>query len=153
MNEVADHYTRDDLLASIRRGVTMLGKTTETVTIDDLAPVDEFHVGGRVARRDFLDQVAISAEDHVLDLGCGIGGASRFAARSRSCGGCADRLCFGRVTEEVCVDQQAVSDEQRPKSRSDDQPCPSCRVQPAMFHIGLYAWINWCAFPWITATL
>lgn len=85
MHEVANHYARDDLLASIRRGVTTLGKTTETVTVDDLAPVDEFHVGGRVATRDFLDQVAISAEDHVLDLGCGIGGASRFAAHTYGC--------------------------------------------------------------------
>ncbi|NNE58582.1 MAG: class I SAM-dependent methyltransferase [Hellea sp.] len=62
-----------------------MGKTPDTITIDDLAPVDEFHIGGRVASRDFLGQLAISSDDHVLDVGCGIGGASRFTAQEFHC--------------------------------------------------------------------
>jgi len=82
---VASHYSRGDLLQAISAGVEKLGKTSETVSIEDLAPVDEFHIGGSVATRSFLDQVAITAADHVLDIGCGLGGASRFAAQSYGC--------------------------------------------------------------------
>ena len=85
LNLVANHYTRGDLLSAIRAGVERLGKTPETVTIEDFAPVDEFHIGGRMATRSFLDQIAIRTEDHVLDVGCGIGGASRFAAQTYGC--------------------------------------------------------------------
>ena len=44
--DVAAHDTSAELLAAIRDGVAKLGKTPATVTVDDLAPVDEFHVGG-----------------------------------------------------------------------------------------------------------
>ena len=47
--DVAAHDTSAELLAAIRDGVAKLGKTPATVTVDDLAPVDEFHVGGRPA--------------------------------------------------------------------------------------------------------
>lgn len=82
---IASHYTRADLLRAISKGVEQLGKTPETLAIEDLAPVDEFHIGGSLATRSFLDQLAITAEDHVLDIGCGLGGASRFAARTYGC--------------------------------------------------------------------
>ena len=82
---VADHYTRGDLLKAICAGVEQMGKSPETVDIEDLAPVDEFHIGGRQATRTFLDQIAITADDHVIDVGCGIGGSSRFAALTYGC--------------------------------------------------------------------
>jgi len=82
---VARHYRRDDLLDRIRDGVEKLGKSAERVTIEDLAPVDEFHIGGSMATRSFLDRLAITDEDHVLDVGCGLGGTSRFAAHSFGC--------------------------------------------------------------------
>jgi len=78
---VATHYTHGGLLDAIIAGVEKLGKTPDTVNTEDLGPVDEFHIGGRVATESFLDQVGLGAEDHVLDVGCGLGGASRFAAQ------------------------------------------------------------------------
>jgi SAM-dependent methyltransferase len=84
-DDISNHYARGDLLAAILSGIEKLGKTPETVTIDDLAPVDEFHIGGRLASRDFLSQLSISSGDLVLDVGCGIGGASRFAAEEFGC--------------------------------------------------------------------
>ena len=83
--KLTEHYTHGDLLGAIYAGVAALGKTPDSVTIDDLAPVDEFHIGGRQASEDFLDQLNLSEADHVLDVGCGLGGASRFvASRYRS---------------------------------------------------------------------
>ena len=77
-NSVAEHYTHGQLLDRILGGITSIGKTPDTVTVDDLAPVDEFHIGGRQASEDFIGQLELSADDHTLDVGCGIGGTSRF---------------------------------------------------------------------------
>lgn len=79
-NLVAGHYTSGHLLAAIEAAVIAAGKTTANITVDELAPVDEFHIGGRVASQSFLDQLSLNSSDHVLDVGCGLGGASRFAA-------------------------------------------------------------------------
>ena len=84
-NLVASHYTHGGLIGAIRDGVAKLGKKLADVTIDDLGPVDEFHIGGRVATQNFLDQLDIDTGHHVLDVGCGLGGGSRFAAHAYGC--------------------------------------------------------------------
>jgi len=78
--DVSRHYTHGGLTEAIRAGIVALGKAANSITIDDLAPVDEFHIGGRRASEEFLDQVGFSAQMHVLDVGCGLGGAARFIA-------------------------------------------------------------------------
>ena len=75
---VSEHYTHGELLDVIQASVTKLGKTIDSVTIEDLAPVDEFHIGGRLATENLLNQLDFSEKDHILDVGCGLGGASRF---------------------------------------------------------------------------
>ncbi len=82
---IARHYTQGNLLHTIRAAMAQQGKDPECVTIDDLAPVDEFHIGGRTATQDFLPQLELKADDHLLDIGCGIGGASRYAAQTYKC--------------------------------------------------------------------
>lgn len=82
---IADHYTRSGLLDAIRAGVERLGKSTDTITIEDLAPVDEFHIGGRVATESLFEHAPIAPGEHVLDIGCGLGGASRFVASRYGC--------------------------------------------------------------------
>ena len=77
---IGAHYTHGSLLKAIREGIQKLGKTETNVTLEDLGPVEEFHIGGRVASADFLDQLELVAEDVVLDVGCGLGGVTRFAA-------------------------------------------------------------------------
>ncbi len=83
--DISSHYTHGNLVAAIRSGVESLGKTIDSVTVDDLAPVDEFHIGGRQASEDFLGQLDLSPERHVLDVGCGLGGAARFVASWYGC--------------------------------------------------------------------
>jgi ubiquinone/menaquinone biosynthesis C-methylase UbiE len=82
---VESHYSHGELLEAIRSGVRQLGKTSETVSVEDLAPVDEFHIGGRIATETFLDQLDLATNDRVLDVGCGLGGASRFVAQRYGC--------------------------------------------------------------------
>lgn len=64
-----------DLLEAIQFAITRLGKTIDSITIDDLAPVDEFNIGGRMATERLIDQLDFSTQDHVVDVGCGLGGA------------------------------------------------------------------------------
>ena len=76
--DVSNHYLHGDLLKAIQEALPKLGKTTDTITIDDLAPIDEFHIGGRQATENFLSQLNFSKKEHLLDVGCGLGGASRY---------------------------------------------------------------------------
>jgi len=82
---VAEHYTHGALLDAITSGLKAMGKSPDTVSVDDLAPVDEFHIGGRQASEAFLSQLPLDANAHALDVGCGLGGGSRFAASRFGC--------------------------------------------------------------------
>lgn len=44
------------------------------LTLDDLLPVDEFHLCGAAATADLMKLLAPSADMHVLDVGPGLGG-------------------------------------------------------------------------------
>jgi len=77
---VADHYLHGDLLNAIEAALPAIGKTTDNVTIEDLAPVDEFHTGGRLATDHLISQLDFSEQDTILDVGCGLGGAARYVA-------------------------------------------------------------------------
>lgn len=79
--EVSDHYLHGSLIDTIEAALHIIGKTTDTVTIEDLAPVDEFHVGGRAATDHLLNQLNIAKESHLLDVGCGLGGTARYVAK------------------------------------------------------------------------
>lgn len=81
-NAITDHYFHGDLRGAIEESLPKIGKTKSTVTTEDLASVDEFHIGGRVATQNLLEQLEISEDDHVLDIGCGLGGAARYVAES-----------------------------------------------------------------------
>ncbi|MDO6639913.1 class I SAM-dependent methyltransferase [Shewanella sp. 5_MG-2023] len=77
---VSDHYLHGSLLEAIEAALPALGKTTENVTIEDLAPVDEFHIGGRLATDNLFDQLNFSEQGYIVDVGCGLGGAARYLA-------------------------------------------------------------------------
>ena len=77
---IASHYSNDRLLEAIKIGIDNLGIASEALTVDDLAPVDEFHIGGRTATAAFIDQLAYTEAQHLLDIGCGLGGTARYVA-------------------------------------------------------------------------
>jgi len=82
---IVEHYHRDDLGQVILGALTAAGKDIERLSPDDLAPVDEFHTRGRAATIELARMLSLTADDHVLDLGCGIGGPSRYLANTFGC--------------------------------------------------------------------
>jgi hypothetical protein len=59
--EISAHYGHGNLLSAIRAGLAAKGIVAENASVEDLGPVDEFHIGGRVASAHFLDQIGIVA--------------------------------------------------------------------------------------------
>lgn len=80
VKQISDHYSHGNLLEAIEETLAKLGKSPGSVTIDDLGPVDEFHIGGRQATERFVGQLGFPEKGHILDVGCGLGGAARFVA-------------------------------------------------------------------------
>ncbi len=82
---VARHYGSTGLLARIMAGLEASGVDPEHLQPDDLAPVDEFHIGGREATAHAVAKMNLEAGAQVLDVGCGIGGAARYIAAQAGC--------------------------------------------------------------------
>ncbi len=82
---LADHYRHGSLEEALLKGLAAAGKDIDKLTPDDLAPADEFHVGGRQATVDFASEFAPAAGMHLLDIGSGLGGPSRYFAQHYGC--------------------------------------------------------------------
>ncbi len=82
---VAEHYKQRALGDAILAALQAAGKDVDHLTPDDLAPVDEFHSGGRNATVRLAQLAHINGSDRVLDVGCGIGGPSRYLASTFGC--------------------------------------------------------------------
>jgi ubiquinone/menaquinone biosynthesis C-methylase UbiE len=84
-HSVAAHYANRDLEATILNALVAAGKDPECLRAEDLAAIDEFHVRGQKATREFSLDVGFQRNMKVLDLGSGLGGASRHLAREFGC--------------------------------------------------------------------
>jgi ubiquinone/menaquinone biosynthesis C-methylase UbiE len=96
---VARHYAgSDDLEQRIveqLRGAGLL--EGQSVSPRDLAALDQFHVGGLDASDALARLCSLSSGMHVLDVGSGLGGPSRFLAATYGC-----RVTGIDVTESYC---------------------------------------------------
>jgi SAM-dependent methyltransferase len=82
---IADHWGRGDVYARILAALEKTSKPLDTLTIEDLAPVDHFHARGFPATVELADQLPIKAGQHLLDIGCGVGGPARYLAQRFGC--------------------------------------------------------------------
>jgi ubiquinone/menaquinone biosynthesis C-methylase UbiE len=94
-DDVATHYGTDGLLKRIVSALAQAGKDIDRLTIDDLGLVDEFHSRRRRATEELARMLAPVATDHVIDVGSGIGGPSRYLAATYGC-----RVCGVDLTPE-----------------------------------------------------
>ena len=56
------------------------GRDAESIQIDDLAGIDEFHALGRAATMALAELAGIAAGTEVIDVGAGLGGPARYLA-------------------------------------------------------------------------
>jgi SAM-dependent methyltransferase len=82
---VARHYGRGGLLDRILAALAEAGKDIEHLTIDDLAPVDEFHGRQRRATEELAGMLAPHPGERLIDIGSGVGGPSRYLAKVCGC--------------------------------------------------------------------
>src|SRR3990172_3577653 len=82
---VALHYAHGSLEQAILDALAAAGKDVNRLTLADLAPVDEFHIGGRPATVEFAGQFGVHGGMRLLDVGCGLGGAARYFAHEHGC--------------------------------------------------------------------
>ena len=82
---VARHYAHGSLEQAILEALAAAGKDVNRLSPADLAPVDEFHVGGRPATIAFAGQLGVRSGMRLLDVGCGLGGAARYFAHEHGC--------------------------------------------------------------------
>src|SRR5579863_6848881 len=82
---VAQHYGVENLEEKILRAFEAAGKPRDSLTLDDLAGIDEFHVGGREATEALAAQLPLRTGMKLLDIGSGIGGPARYFASQYGC--------------------------------------------------------------------
>lgn len=82
---VADHWAKDDVYALILSALEKTGRSTQGLTVEDLAPVDHFHARGFPATVELADRLPVTADSHLLDIGCGLGGPARYFAQRCDC--------------------------------------------------------------------
>lgn len=82
---INDYWSREGLGQTILDSLIASGKRLDALTIEDLAPVDQFHNGGIQATTELAELAKISQGARVLDVGGGVGGPARTLATLFGC--------------------------------------------------------------------
>lgn len=100
---VSEHYTQGDLTQRILAALEEAGKNLDSLVVDDLAPVDQFHIRGRAATEELAKLAELEPGQSLLDVGCGLGGTSRYLANTFGCNVVGVDLTgeYCRVAEEL----------------------------------------------------
>jgi SAM-dependent methyltransferase len=62
-----------------------MGKDLDALTVDDLAPLDQFHGGGKASTERLANLAGLTPGTRVLDVGGGLGGPARTLAAQFGC--------------------------------------------------------------------
>lgn len=85
VKHIHTYYSPNDLYNRIIEGLHKLGKDLSKITLDDLQPVDEFHIRGDAATKELIKLSSFTSDMHILDVGCGIGGSTRRLSHQTGC--------------------------------------------------------------------
>ncbi len=96
-SSVSRHYTVGDLENRILGALEAAGIDLDQLTVDDLAPVDQFHIRGRRATEELTRWAQIEPTHRLLDVGSGLGGTGRYLAANVGC-----EVVGVDVTAEYC---------------------------------------------------
>ena len=82
---VDKYYGFGGIMEKIEAGLNLAGKDVNSLTVDDLAPIDEFHIRGRESTLEVAKLAKLNTSDFVLDVGCGLGGTARYLSEKFKC--------------------------------------------------------------------
>ena len=82
---IHSYYSPNDLYNRIIAGLNEIGKDLSRLTLEDLHPVDEFHIRGTTATNELVRLSGFTADMHILDVGCGVGGSTRRLSHQTGC--------------------------------------------------------------------
>lgn len=82
---VREHYTGTGLTDRIKSALATFAPEGQRLTIDQLAPLDQFHTRGILATAELAIAAELDPSARVLDLGCGVGGPARYLAATFGC--------------------------------------------------------------------
>jgi MPBQ/MSBQ methyltransferase len=85
MKDIHSYYSPNDLYNRIIEGLNEIGKDFSKLTLEDLHPVDEFHIRGTTATNELIQLCEFTSEMHILDVGCGVGGSTRRLSHQLGC--------------------------------------------------------------------
>src|SRR5258708_16931336 len=74
------HYGTGELVHRVRQALQNAYSDTQTLNSAELAPMDQFHVGGLAATKEMAGALGLYAGATVLAIRCGLGGSARFLA-------------------------------------------------------------------------
>ena len=117
-NEIQEHYNRSGLDDAILAALTAAGKDIKHLKLEDLAPIDEFHIRGHEATHELASQLELNSNCKVLDVGSGVGGASRYLASMYGC-----QVTGIDLAEEYCQAARSLADRLGLASKVTYQQC------------------------------
>jgi SAM-dependent methyltransferase len=85
INHIHSYYSPNDLYNRIIEGLNNIGKDLSSLTLEDLHPVDEFHIRGTTATNELVNLSGFTSDMHILDVGCGVGGSTRRLSHKTGC--------------------------------------------------------------------
>ena len=91
-------YSDGGIAPRILKALESAGVDIDNLTLDDLDPLEELHLGGRRHTFRMAELAGIAAGMHVVDIGCGIGGPARALAHHFGC-----KVKGVDLTEEFCT--------------------------------------------------
>ena len=80
IDKVAAHYTHGTLMDVILAKLAEAGIAQDGLTAQDLAPMDHLHGRGREATDEMIARLQPQPGQHLIDIGCGVGGPARYLA-------------------------------------------------------------------------
>jgi ubiquinone/menaquinone biosynthesis C-methylase UbiE len=85
MGQDAGYRVEGALYERILDALRKSSKPMDALGVEDLAPVDHFHARGLPATAELGDRLPILATNHLVDIGCGLGGPARYMAKRFGC--------------------------------------------------------------------
>ena len=84
--KVREHYSALGLTDRIKAALAAIAPENQTLTVPQLAPLDQFHTRGILGHStELADAAELAPSTRVLDLGCGIGKPARYLAATFGC--------------------------------------------------------------------